>query len=314
LGLCLAAGPGLVARSSAEVFQLSLNAGDVVQLIGAVAQDPTLRNADVSGTLVHASKTVQVIAFNAVANVPDISVANSDHLEELVPPAESMAKQYLVVPPSAPNGITQGHVVRIYGNVDGTQLTYPSGKPTGAPDVINAGEVAQIPPAGTGFPVPPCLGEADHCVTSTPFVVEGDQPFAVASFLPGGVLQSPGTDAATSKGDPGATFLVSPLQFGSSYSFLIPPGYPEQYADIVFQNEAQPTLDGAAVQATPTLLGNSGWSFARVKIAQSGMHVVATDAAHRVGGQIVGLGFATGLYYSAGSQQLRLSKPPVIVN
>jgi len=313
LGPCLAAGTGLPARQAGEVFQLALNAGDVLQLIGAWAKDPVLKNADVSGSIVSASKQVQVISFNAIADVPDYSVANTDHMEEAIPPAESMGKQYLVVPPSAPGGVSQGHVVRIYGNVDGTRLTYSEGKPSGAPDVINAGEVAQIPPAPTGLPAPSCISAADHCLTNVPFVVEGDQPFGVASFLPGGVLQSPGQDSTSSKGDPAASVLVTPVQFGQSYSFLVPEGYPEQYADIVLHSGAQVTLDGAPVQATPTAIGKSGWSFMRVPIAASGMHVVATDDEHGVGGQIVGLGLATGFYYAAGSKQLRISKPPVIV-
>ena len=57
---------------------------------------------------------------------------------------------------SEPPGNNVGHVVRIYGNVDGTVLTYPDGKPDpAAPDMINAGDVVQIPALPTGQPAAP---------------------------------------------------------------------------------------------------------------------------------------------------------------
>jgi len=53
---------------------------------------------DLSGSVIQATKPVQVIAFNAIANLPDSTVANADHLEETVLPAEVIGKKYIVVP------------------------------------------------------------------------------------------------------------------------------------------------------------------------------------------------------------------------
>src|SRR5262249_1922518 len=160
---------------------LEMNAGDVVQLGGAWSQYPQTKNADLSGSVINATAPVQVVSFNAIAQLPDVSVANADHMEETVLPAEVIGREYVVVPPTTPLGKSVGPIVRIHGNVDGTNLTYPEGAPPGAPTVINAGEVIQIPPLPKGQPPPLCISAPDHCITNMPFIVQGDQPFAVAS-------------------------------------------------------------------------------------------------------------------------------------
>src|SRR6185369_7722658 len=143
-----------------------MNATDVVQLVGAWANDPQTHNADLSGSIVNATAPVQVISFNAIAQLPDVSIANADHMEETVLPAEVIGNKYIVVPPTTPNGNAVGHVVRIYGNVNGTNLTYPEGAPPGAPTVINAGEVVQIPPLHKRERAPLCVKDPTHCKTN----------------------------------------------------------------------------------------------------------------------------------------------------
>lgn len=313
LGPCTAPGPNLPAKSASELIQLSLNAGDVVQIVGAKAAKPTLKHADLSGSLVSASQPVQVISFAAVANIPDYSVANSDHLEEALPPTESLDNRYVVVPPSSPTGPTHGHVVRIYGHVDGTHLTYPEGKPSGAPDVINAGEVVQIPPLPPGAPAPSCLTVSGNCVLTEPFVITGDQSFAVASLMPGGVLQSPGTDATSSTGDPSLAFAISPRQFRQSFTFFVPADYVSSWLDVLAPNGAAVLLDNVPLAQTPEPVGKSDWSVVRVPVAAPGLHRVETGDARGVGGTIATFAFASALYYSGGADQKRITQPAVIV-
>ncbi|MDF3071274.1 MAG: hypothetical protein K0R38_6875 [Polyangiaceae bacterium] len=321
LGTCVAAGPsgsGIDAKLPGESYLFGMNAGDVVSLVGAWAKDPQTRNADLSGTVVvaNAEHPVQVISFNAISQLPDVSVANADHMEETVLPGEALGKKYIVVPPATPNGDSVGHVVRIYGNVDGTKLTYPDGKPTpDAPDALNAGDVVQIPAMPTGQPAPQCVTTADHCMLNKPFVVEADQPFAVASFMVGGVLQMPGTDAMTSMGDPGVSMMVTPEQFRKEYTFLAPIDYEKNFADVILPNGATVTLDGTAVTAAAMPIGNSGWSRLRLTLdgATGGVHKLKTDAEAGVALQVMGFGFATSYYYPGGLNLKRISKPPVIV-
>ena len=199
LGPCVAAGVGVDAKNAGDIYTFTMNAGDVVSLVGAWAQYQQVHNADLSGSVINATAPVQVVSFNAIANMPDSSVTNADHMEETVLPAEVLGNEYVVAPPTAPMGNVVGHVVRIYGNVDGTHLTYSGTPPAGAPTTINAGDVVQIPtlPPAIGTQ---CVSVPGNCMIDTPFVVTGDQPFAVASFMVGGNVQVPllGYDA----GDP----------------------------------------------------------------------------------------------------------------
>lgn len=148
-----------------------------------------------------------------------------------------------------------------------------------------------------------------------PFVVEGTQPFAVASFMVGGVLQMPGTDATTSQGDPSFSMMVTPEQFRKEYTFLAPIDYMENFADVLLPNGAALTLDGKPVTATATAIGNSGWSSMRLPLDadSGGVHKLTTDAEGGLGLQVMGFGFATSYYYPGGLNLQRISAPPVIV-
>lgn len=318
LGTCVAAGPGVEAKMSGDILDFTMQAGDVVQLVGAWAADPQIKNADLSGTVVKTddSTPVQVIAFNAISQLPDASVANADHMEETVLPGEVLGKKYIVAPPATPNGNDVGHVVRIYGNVDGTTLTYPEGKPDpSAPDTIDAGEVVQIPALPTGAPAPSCMTVPGNCMIKKPFVVEADQAFAVASFMVGGVLQMPGTDATNSMGDPGFSMQVTPEQFRKEYTFLAPTDYEKNFADLLVPTGATVMLNGAAVASAPTAIGNSGWGTLRLELTADtgGIHKLTTDHEQGLGLQVMGFGYATSYYYPGGLNLERISEPPVIV-
>jgi hypothetical protein len=148
-----------------------------------------------------------------------------------------------------------------------------------------------------------------------PFVVEADQPFAVASYMVGGVLQMPGTDATTSQGDPSSSMMVTPEQFRKEYTFLAPVDYEENYADVILPTGATVTLDGAAVADTGTPIGASGWNALRLTLDPNtgGVHTLTTEAEQGMGLQVMGFGFATSYYYPGGLNLKRISKPPVIV-
>jgi hypothetical protein len=314
LGVCVAAGTGVDSKKGGELYTFQMDAGDVVELVGAWSQWPQTKNADLSGSIINASAPVQVVSFNAIAELPDVNVANADHMEETVLPGEVLGKKYIVVPPTTPNGNAVGHVVRIYGNVDNTHLTYPEGTPPGAPATINAGETVQIPPLPPGMPAASCMAVTDHCMLNTPFIVESDQPFAVASFMVGGTLQMPGTDFATSQGDPAMSMMVTPEQFRKNYTFLAPSDYLENFADVLVPQGAAVTLDGKPLADAPQRIGNSEWGFVRAKLAgdSGGVHKISTTDDRGLGLQVAGFGFATSYYYPGGLNLKLISEPPVI--
>ncbi len=293
-GACLAAGTGVTAANANDIVEFTLNAGDVLQLLGTQAAGDTLVHADLSGTVINATSPVQVIGFNPITNIPD--VPNADHIEETVLPAEVLGKEYLVAPPTSPSGAPKGgHMVRIYGNVDGTTLTYDA-KPAGAPDTVNAGDVVEFGP------------------TLDRFKVSGSQPFAVGSFMLGGSSQGDGAcPGYPCSGDPSFSMLVTPEQFRKQYTFLAPGDYDKNFADIYVPSGATVTLDGAALGGTPEAIGSSGWSLVRIALGpgEGGAHRLEAD--QPIGLQVMGFGHATSYYYPGGLNLKLIAEPPVIV-
>jgi hypothetical protein len=293
-GGCLAAGTGVTAANASDIVEYTLNTGDVLQLLGAQAAGDSLMHADLSGTVINASAPVQVIGFNPITNVPD--VANADHVEETVLPAEVIGTEYLVAPPTSPSGVVKGgHLVRIYGNADGTTLTYDP-KPTGAPDTIDAGQVVEFGPSLEAFKI------------------TGSKPLAVGSFMLGGALQGDGAcPNFPCSGDPSFSMMVTPAQFRKQYTFLAPTDYDTNYADVMVPDGATVTLDGAALGGTPTAVGASGWSVVRVTLGagEGGAHRLESD--QPIGLQVMGFGHATSYYYPGGLNLALISEPPTIV-
>jgi IgGFc binding protein len=297
LGGCVAPGMGVMAASGGTTAEYDLNAGDVLQLVGVFAAGDSLTHADLSGTVINATQPVQVVAFNPIANIPD-TATNADHVEETVLPAEVIGTKYVVAPPTSPSGAVKGgHVVRIYGNVDGTTLTYAPAAPAGAPTTIAAGAFVELGPL------------------TEPFTVEGSQPFVVASFMVGGSLQAPPGDKCPDfpcRGDPSMSMMVTPQQFRSSYTFLAPADYETNFADIVIPTGATVMLDGAALKSAPTAIAGTTWSIVREPLAAAsgGVHKLTAD--QNVGLQVMGFGHATSYYYPGGLNLKLISKPPVV--
>jgi len=144
--------------------------------------------------------------------------------------------------------------------------------------------------------------------------VQGDKPFAVASFMVGGTLQMPGTDPTNSQGDPAMSMMVTPEQFRKDYTFLAPTDYLENFADVVLPVGAAVTLDGSPLSVTPERIGNSEWSFARAPLGGTagGVHTISTTDARGLGLQVLGFGFATSYYYPGGLNLKLISIPPII--
>lgn len=288
------AGGGIAAVPAGGSTTFSLDAGDVVQLFTYTSLTGA---GELSGSLVQASKPVQVITGTACSLVPDDKVA-CDHTEESLLPAETFGKRYFVTPPTGPKGDVPGHVVRIYGNFDGTSFTYPSGAPSGAPTTLNAGQWV------------------DLGVVKQSFEVEGSEPFAVASFQLAGSLVDPDPQAPDEvnidgKGDPSLSLMTAVEQYRVKYVFLAPLNYDVSYADVVMPLDATLTLDGAPVIATPQTIG-SGYGVARLPLGagKDGAHVLV--ASKPVGLQVLGYGRYTSYQYPGGMNLKAIAPPPPI--
>jgi hypothetical protein len=258
-----------------------MNAGDVAELVS-----PPEASADPSGALVTADRAVQVIAGSPCIPMP-IGKDACDHLEESVFPAETLGKDYVVTVPTSPEGKPIGHVVRLYGNVDGTHLSWSPEKPAGAPDTLEAGEVAELPG-----------------IVTSDVRVTGDQSFAVATFS----LSSELVDRV-GRGDPAMSMVPAIEQFRRHYVFLAPDDYDVSYVDVVHPNGAIVMLDDQAVSPS-TPIGSTGFSLVRAKLTNKtdGTHtLVSTEP---VSLQVMGYGAYTSYQYPGGLDLKPIAPPP----
>lgn len=282
----VAAGSGLPAAGPGQTFEFKLSAGDVAQIIGGDTPDN-----DFSGTLVKASAPVQIVSGMACTQYPHGSVA-CDHVEETVLPVETLGKRYFVTAPSSPEGGPAPYVVRLVGNVDGTQLTYPGGQPSGAPSTLDAGQVFELP------------------VLKESFEIQGDHELSVSVVQVGASLLYPGQTNQAQKGDPSLSFVAAVDQYRKRYVFLAPDNYDVSYADIVAPDDAEISLDGAPLGVPGQSLG-SGYSLARVTLGpgQGGTHVLT--ASKPVGLQVMGYGAYTSYQYPGGLNLGQISPVPI---
>jgi hypothetical protein len=279
------AGGGIASTGPGSTATFTLNAGDVAEILGD-AND----QSDLSGSLVKADKPVQVIAGVPCIQQP-LGTQACDHIEESVFPAETLGKDYVVTVPTGPNGAPVGHVVRFYGNADGTTLTYLPSKPASCPSALSAGQVVEC---GT---------------VTTDFEVTGTHEFSVGSFMLGGAIVDGNTQPPNQKGDPSQSLSVAVEQFRKKYIFLAPNDYDVSYVDVAAPVGTGFSIDGIAINASYKAI-SAKYGVARVKLSpgNAGAHVL--EASNAVGIQVMGYGAYTSYQYPGGLDLVAIAPPP----
>jgi hypothetical protein len=281
-------GGDVTPTAAGGTLNLTMNSGDVVEVMSDMLADAT----DLSGSLVHADQPIQVIAGTQCSTQPEGAPA-CDHLESSMLPAETLGSEYVVTVPTSPGGAPIGHVVRFYGNVDGTTLTYSS-RPAGCPETLDAGQVVEC-----------------SIYVKKSFEVKGTHEFAVSSFQLGGSIIDSFTQSVTADGDPSMSPMVATEQYLTSYIFLAPVDYDQSFADIVGPPGTTITLDGRVVTnyASPI---TSSWSVTRVALLTGGDGAHVLTASNPVGVQVMGYGAYTSYQYPAGLDLTEISPPPIL--
>ena len=277
------AGGVISAVPSGGAMTLTMNAGDVAQLVC-----DGYAGSDLSGSLVSADKAVQVIAGAPCMHNPTTTNA-CDHLEQSVFPAETLGKHYVVTVPTGPRGQPVGHTVRLYGNVDGTTLSFDPPVPN-APTQLAAGQVA------------------DLGVVSADFEVKGSHEFSVGTFMLGGGLVDPMTPQGMQEGDPSQSQAVAVEQYRSKYVFLAPDDYDTSWLDAVLPPATDLMLDGQPVNVAGVTVGGSGYVVKRIALDKHGTHVLS--ATNPIGIQVSGYGVYTSYQYPGGLDLNQIASPP----
>jgi len=263
-GGSVSAGAGVAANGTGSVL---LNAGDVLQVLST--------GGDLTGTLVSANGPVQVIGGHDCTNVP-ANVGYCDHLEEAIPPLETVGFDYLVTVPLINASSTKARMVRVVATQPNTTITYdpPQG---GAPtSLANAGDFFEINQ------------------TSADFMISASDKVLVAEYFLG-------QDAGGGTGDPAMTLAVAMQQYRNYYLFHAPTNYEANYVNITAITGATVTLDGGAVPlASFTPIGASGYSVARVQLSNgvNGNHTISSPTG--IGISVYGYGQYTSYWYPGG--------------
>lgn len=219
--------------------------------------DPT---GNLSGTRVIADKPIAVFSGNVTSTEPiESDACCADHLEHQMPPLVAWGYRYVVGPPPDPRSIADADpaVYRVLAAFDDTRLSYPTGRPSGAPEQLGAGEVATFQSSG---PV---------AVVSDPA-----HPIAVGQFL----LSSGAANPGGVVGDPAFVVVPAVEQLQRRYVFLAPNGYATNAVGIVAPSGSAVELDGEAVSGWQAVAVVDGVEYVHAHHAiEPGAHVLASD-------------------------------------
>jgi hypothetical protein len=269
-GQCVKPGAGVMANGTGN---LVLDSSDALVVFTANADQGNASSSDPSGTLVTASKPVQVFGGHVCTFIPE-NMGFCDHLEESLPPLDAVGKDYFVTVPllTAP-ATTKARMVRIIATEPNTALSYDP-PINGAPAMLtNPGDVATIN------------------ATAQDFRITSAKKILVAEYMQGYSIGN--------KGDPSITLAVPVEQYRSNYLVHAPTTYPENFANIIAPTGTAITLDGVAV-ANWTAIGNGEYSVARVVLSNAGDGNHVFDGAEEFGIQVYGYGYHTSYWYPGG--------------
>jgi IgGFc binding protein len=219
----VAAGSGVPAADANGMWTMTLNRGQYAQITQSSA---------LSGSPITSTQPIGVFGGHPIMSVDRCC---GDHGEQMLTPVSALGNQYVAAPhpDREPNGFVDPRVFRIFGAVDGTQLTYdPPG--LGAASV-NLGDQIEI------------RTNAAFTVTSQ----DTDHPFSMFTYMTGAGDPS-GSDAPWVGGWGDADFvrLVPPPQYLGHYVFFTDPTYPFTGLTIVRQK-----ANGAFADVTLACMG-----------------------------------------------------------
>ena len=237
--------------------------GEIVLMADDVLQVATAADGDLTGTLIHADKPVQVFGGHKCSRVPQ-NVDLCDHLEEAMFPIEALAQEYIVIPPvQSPNDkADQGQVVRIVASEADTTLTFTPDQGV-ANKLVKAGDFIEI------------------VDTTAKFKVAADKKILVAQYMIG---QGGGYGAQ----DPSMLLAVATEQYRKDYLFQAPNSWDANYVDIILKTGTSVSVDGKAVMGFVKIAGTE-FSLAHVLLSKDGTGSHTLTASDRVGISVYGI-------------------------
>jgi hypothetical protein len=184
-------GGGLPAGTANQPYEIKLNKGQYAQITQA---------APLSGSPITSDKPIGVFGGHQIMSIDRCC---GDHGEQMIAPVRALGYEYVSAPHADRKPGSEERVYRIFGSVDGTQLTYDP--PNIGPATVNLGQFHEIRSA-------------------TPFTVTSQgstHPFLMFTYMTGAGEQGEG-----GWGDADFVRMVPPQQYMSHYVFFADPTYP----------------------------------------------------------------------------------------
>jgi hypothetical protein len=284
------AGPPILLRGDAVTYTLSK--GDVLEMFSDIGdvQKPKY-NHDLSGSIVQANKPVLTYAGHGCTFIPEDKKA-CDHLESSMLPIQTLGTEYIVSLPKMPHG--EPMHVRIMAFFDNTSVAFdpPVAGRNGA--LLQTGDVLDLPGVDTSFAIVANgrIAVTQHLLGGYTTVTDGGQP-------------------SPDLGDPSLATAIPLQEYRSTYSFLAPNTYSENWIDVITPLGNVIVLDGTPIpQNAYTPVGGQPFGVAHVKLPSSGPEGHAIEATTPFGLLVYGFGSRTSYMYPGGLDLRAVAIPP----
>lgn len=295
----LAGGP-VPALKAGQAYTATLGDQEILQLVA------TADGADLTGTRVKGLKPIAVFGGHTCANIPR-GKTYCDHIQEQMFPVETWGQGYLAAKFMPRGAHAEDDLWRVMGSEDGTTVTLQGAPELGTTVKVNAGTTYDF-------------------TTSKAFVLKGDRPIALGHYIQSEQEVVPPLDSLvytdgfqtvkgctqdvghTNMGDPALAVSVPWIQFRKEYTFLTPDTYRYDFITLTFPygvTSPDVLLDGKPATLTLFSVGDTGYSFARLRVTDGPHHI---SAATTFGIEVYGYDCNVSYAYSGG-QDLKAINP-----
>jgi hypothetical protein len=269
-----------------------VNPGDTLQIMSALnSAGGATYGKDTSGTAITANHPIEVFGGHSCVYI-SASTGYCDHLEQVAFPDETLRGDYLVTLPYNQNATSQ-QWVKIVGIQANTHVAFDPA--VAAAQTLNAGSVVALQGITQNFRV---------YSTDTP-----QRAFSVAQYMVGQNNFGSGCvnvnpPAGQTCGDPSMSLAVATSQFRSSYQFVAPANYEQNWVNVIAPTGAQVTMDGATVTGFAAIGAASGYGVAHVSLCAgnaagcTGIHNASST--ENFGIEVYGYGSYTSYMYPGG--------------
>jgi hypothetical protein len=284
-------GPQFLVRGDSYTYTLQ-NEGDVLEMFSDTGDlyNPVYTQ-DISGSIVEADNPIVTYGGHGCTYIPQDKKA-CDHLESSMFPIQSLGEQYIVTMPHTPHG--EGEWVRIMAFYANTKIAFDPPVDGTQGVILGAGQVLDLPNVTQAF------------------AVSANGRIAISHYELGEFDTLP-DDAGVPNpdlGDPSQCPAIPIAQYRSTYTFLAPLSYAQNWIDVVAPLGATITLDNFAIPAADFhQVGGQPFGIAHEQLlsAKEG-HSISGDATF--GLYVYGYGSRTSYMYPGGLDLRVQSIPP----